>query len=64
MAKFEYKTVVLEFRAGLFKAGLPDIQSALNQEGAAGWRLRQIVLPSSQLGSSDSIVAILERSYE
>jgi hypothetical protein len=61
MSKFEYKTVVLNFKVGLFKQGLPDIQSSLNEEGAAGWQLKQTILPSSQWGSSDSVVAILER---
>ena len=61
MAKFEYKTVVLNFKVGLFKQGLPDIQASLNEHGAAGWQLKQVILPSSQWGSSDSVVAILER---
>jgi hypothetical protein len=50
MTRFEYKTVVLSFKAGLFKQGLPEIQSSLNEEGAAGWRLKQVILPSSQWG--------------
>jgi transcriptional regulator with XRE-family HTH domain len=64
MSKFEYKTVVLPFRVGIFKQGLPDIQKALNKEGQQGWRFRQMVLPSSSWGSSDSMVAILERAVE
>ena len=64
MSKFEYKTVVLPFRVGIFKQGLPDIQKALNKEGQQGWRFRQMVLPSSSWGSSDSMVAILERAME
>jgi transcriptional regulator with XRE-family HTH domain len=64
MSKFEYKTVVLPFRIGMFKQGLPDIQKALNKEGEQGWQFKQMVLPSSQLGSSDSMVAILERVGE
>lgn len=59
--KFEYKTVVLPFRVGLFKQGLPDIQKALDREGRQGWQFKQMVLPSSLSGSSDSMVAILER---
>jgi hypothetical protein len=46
MRKFEYKTVVLPFRMGIFKQGLPDIQTALNKEGQQGWRFTQMVLPS------------------
>src|SRR5690242_7673301 len=37
MTQFEYKTLVLPFRMGLFKQGLPDIQTALNAEGRHGW---------------------------
>jgi transcriptional regulator with XRE-family HTH domain len=64
MSKFEYKTVVLPFRVGIFKQGLPDIQKALNKEGLQGWQFKQMVLPSSSWGSSDSMVAILERTVE
>jgi transcriptional regulator with XRE-family HTH domain len=64
MSKFEYKTVVLPFRVGMFKQGLPDIQKALNKEGEQGWQFKQMVLPSSSMGSSDSMVAILERVGE
>jgi transcriptional regulator with XRE-family HTH domain len=64
MSKFEYKTVLLPFKVGIFKQGLPDIQKALNKEGQQGWRFKQMVLPSSSWGSSDSMVAILERSVE
>ena len=62
MSQFEYKTVVLPFRIGVFKQGLPDIQMALNKEGQQGWQFKQIILPSSSWGSSDSMVAILERT--
>jgi transcriptional regulator with XRE-family HTH domain len=61
MVRYEYKTLVLPFKMGFFKQGLPDIGSALNAEGREGWQLKQIVLPSSQLGTSDNVVAILER---
>jgi transcriptional regulator with XRE-family HTH domain len=64
MNKFEYKTVILPFRVGIFKQGLPDIQKALDKEGQQGWQFKQMVLPSSQWGSSDSMVAILERAVE
>lgn len=64
MAKFEYKTIILPFKMGFLKQGLPDIEGALNQEGQAGWQLKQVVLPSSSLGTSDSVVAILERTIE
>jgi hypothetical protein len=63
MAGFEYKTVALDFKVGVVKQGLPDIQSSLNEEGAAGWQLKQVIPPSSQWGSSDGLVAILERQF-
>jgi hypothetical protein len=61
VTKYEYKSVALAFKLGLFKQGLPDIEGTLNTEGRDGWRLRQIILPSSSWGASDSVVAILER---
>lgn len=64
MKKFQYKTLVLPFRVGMFKQGLPDVQSALDAEGLEGWQLKQMVLPSSSFGSSDSMVAILERPID
>lgn len=64
MSKYEYKTVVLPFRFGIFKQGLPDIQTALTKEGRDGWRFKQLVLPSSDWGKSDSMIAILERIIE
>ena len=64
MNKFEYKTLVLPFRIGIFRQGLPDIQKALDKEGQQGWQFKQMVLPSSSWGSSDSMVAILERAVE
>ena len=64
MKKFEYRTLVLPFRIGIFKQGVPDIKDALDTEGREGWQFKQMILPSSQWGSSDSMVAILERSVE
>jgi Domain of unknown function (DUF4177) len=61
MQKFEYKTLVLPFRVGIFKQGVPDIKAALDVEGREGWQFKQMILPSSQWGTSDSMVAILER---
>jgi hypothetical protein len=43
---------------------VPDIQAALNAEGRDGWQFKQMILPSSQWGTSDSMVAILERTAE
>ena len=64
MQKFEYKTPVLPFRVGIFKQGVPDIKAALDVEGREGWQFKQMILPSSQWGTSDSMVAILERTVE
>ena len=64
MKKFEYKTLVLPLRVGIFKQGVPDIQAALDAEGRDGWQFKQMILPSSQWGTSDSMVAILERTVE
>ena len=49
---------------GIFKQGLPDIQTAMNKEGLQGWRFTQRVLPSTEWGKSDSMVAILERAVD
>lgn len=64
MTRFEYKTIVLPFRMGIFKNGLPDIQTALNIEGQQGWQFKQMVMPSTDRGTSDSMVVILERAIE
>jgi hypothetical protein len=64
MKTYEYKSLVLNFRAGIFKQGLPDIQKALNKEGQQGWQFKQMLMPSSALGTSDSMVAILERAVD
>jgi DNA-binding XRE family transcriptional regulator len=64
MSRYEYKTMVLPFRFGIFKQGLPDIQSALTKEGREGWQFKQMLLPSSDWGKSDNMIAILERAIE
>ncbi|AOT11243.1 hypothetical protein S4054249_21240 [Pseudoalteromonas luteoviolacea] len=62
MTKYEYKTLELPFKFGIFKQGTPDIDEALNEEGKNGWRLKQMVLPaSSNMGQSEKMIAILER---
>ncbi len=62
MPMYEYKTVELSFKFGVFKQGTPDIDAALNAEAEEGWRLCQMVLPaSSNFGQSEKMVAILER---
>jgi transcriptional regulator with XRE-family HTH domain len=65
MSKFEYKTVVLPFKFGIFKRGLPDVESALNKEGRDGWQFKQMVVQaSSNLGESVGMLAIFERAIE
>jgi len=59
--KYEYKTVEMPFRFGIVKRGVPDIEKILGAEGAKGWRLLQIVMPSDPTGGSEQMVAILER---
>ena len=55
---------MLPFRVGIFKQGVPDIKAALDTEGGEGWQFKQMILPSSPWGTSDSMVAILERTVE
>jgi transcriptional regulator with XRE-family HTH domain len=63
MTKFEYKTVVLPLKFGIFKRGLPDVESALNKEGRDGWQFKQMVVQaSSNLGESVGMLAIFERA--
>lgn len=62
MKKYEYKTVEMPFKFGIFKQRTPDIESLLNAEGAQGWRLHEVVLPaSSNMGQSEKIIVIFER---
>jgi hypothetical protein len=64
MTKFEYKTIVLPYRTGIFAGDSFDLQEGLNKEGAEGWRLSQIVLPSTVWGRANGMVAILERAKD
>lgn len=64
MRRYEYQTVDISFHMGVFKQGLPDIAAALNEHGREGWQLKEMILPSSQFGTSDRIVAVLERAME
>jgi len=61
MKKYQYKTVELPFKFRFFKSGTPDVQSLLNAEGQNGWQLKQIVMPATGFGESNSMVVILER---
>lgn len=61
VARYEYKTVDISFRFGIFKQGTPDFEKVLNVEAERGWRLIQIVIPAGATGQSEKMVAILER---
>jgi hypothetical protein len=62
MNKLEYKTVLLPYKTGLFQGDSTDLTTALNKEGAEGWRLSQIVLPSTVWGRANTMIAIMERN--
>jgi hypothetical protein len=62
--KYEYQTLEMPFSFGVTKPQLPDIAGALNEQGREGWQLKQVILPSAQLGGSDRLVLILERSID
>lgn len=62
MKNYEYKTVEMPFKHGLFNPKTPDVENLLNAEGEQGWRLHQIILPASaSFGRTDNMVVILER---
>jgi hypothetical protein len=61
MTKIEYKTLLLPYKTGIFQDDSVDVAVALNKVGAEGWRLSQIVLPSTVWGRANTMVAILER---
>lgn len=61
MTKREYKTVRLELRVGFLERADPDLDATLNEHGAQGWRLVQILEPAKPLGETTRYVLILER---
>lgn len=61
MNKIEYKTILLPYKTGIFQDDSVDVAEALNKVGEDGWRLSQIVLPSTVWGRANTMVAILER---
>jgi hypothetical protein len=62
MNQFEYKTILLPYKTGVFQGESEELSAALNREGADRWRLSQLVLPSTMWGRANSMVAILERT--
>lgn len=66
--KHEYKTLNIPikkgFLSGISKTPLPNFERTLNEEGANGWRLVQILSPdvlTSWGRSTENMVAIFER---
>ena len=59
--KIEYKTVLLPYKTGIFQSDSVDVAELLNKEGLEGWRLSQLVLPSTVWGRANTMVAIMER---
>jgi uncharacterized protein DUF4177 len=62
MSKFEYKTLMLPYRTGIFASDSFEVQELLNKSAEEGWKLSQIVLPSTVWGRANGMVAILERA--
>jgi Domain of unknown function (DUF4177) len=62
MNKFEYKTIMLPYKTGIFASDSFEVEQLLNKVAAEGWRLSQLVLPSTVWGRANSMVAILERA--
>jgi hypothetical protein len=62
MSKLEYKTLLLPYKPSTFSSDETELAQLLNKEAAEGWRLSQIVLPSTIWGRANGMVAILERA--
>ena len=62
MSPIEYKTILLPYKTGIFQSDSVDVAEILNKEGAEGWSLSQIVLPSTVWGRANTMVAILQRA--
>ena len=62
MSQIEYKTILLPYKTGIFQSDSVEVAEMLNKEGAEGWRLSQIVLPSTVWGRANTMVAIMERT--
>jgi hypothetical protein len=62
MSKIEYKTILLPYKTGIFQDDSVDVAEMLNKQGAEGWHLSQLVLPSTVWGRANTMVAILQRA--
>ena len=68
MVKYEYKTLSIPikkgFLSGITASPLPNIETILNEQGADGWRLVQLLTPdllSSWGKAIENMVALFER---
>jgi hypothetical protein len=61
MNKIEFKTVLLPYKTGIFQGDSAEITAILSKEGAEGWQLSQIVLPSTMWGRANTMLAIMQR---
>ena len=61
MTKHAYKTVRLDLKAGFIERADPDFDATLNEYGAQGWRLVQVLEPAKPLGETSRYVLIFER---
>jgi hypothetical protein len=61
MSKIEYKVALLPYKTGIFQSDSVEVEESLNKFGEEGWKLSQIVLPSTVWGRANTMVAILER---
>jgi ABC-type sulfate transport system permease subunit len=61
MSKLEYKTVLLPYRPSVFDKDSKELEEMLNQLGAEGWQLSQLVTPSAVWGRSNGMIAIMAR---
>jgi len=62
MNKIEYKIVLLPYKTSLFQSDSEDLAVLLNKEGAEGWLLSQIVLPSTVWGRANTMIAVMQRT--
>jgi hypothetical protein len=62
MSTLEYKTILLPYKPSIFQSDNFEVQEALNVVGKEGWKLAEVVLPSTLWGRSNTVMAILERT--
>ena len=62
MSKFEFKTVLLPYKTGIFQGDSAELSATLNKEGLEGWQISQIVLPSTMWGRANTMIAIMQRA--